>query len=150
MTEVIKTETVQEGVQDTVQDVLPQQLGKTYEATAIEWLGGLYATLKDVPEAHHLFAEKHDENDNDVIEPSDSVTEGVIRFAHHLDSFQTLDMRLELLALRQMNKVDREFMSEMIDELGLEKAKEIALRVNARHNLGFNDALNATEKPVSA
>lgn len=133
----------------TPEAVMPEaDLSRTYEATAIKWLDGLYAQLKDVPEAHHLFAEKHDENDNDVIEPSDLVTEAVIRFAHHLDAFTTLDTRLELLALRQARIIDREFMTDMIDELGLEKAKEIARKVNDRHNMGFNDALNKANEPT--
>lgn len=135
------TETTPTPEVKNLDDVLPKQVGQTYEKTAIDWLAGLYETLKAVPEASHLFAEKHDENDNDVIEPSDAVTEGVIRFAHHLDSFATLDIHMELLAMRQIRLIDREFMQEMIDELGLEKAKEIAQRVNARHGSTTNETV---------
>lgn len=148
MTEEIKP--VQDTVQGAVQDVMPEQLSNTYEATAIAWLGGLYTQLKDIPEAHHLFAEKHDEDGNEFIEPSDVVTEAVIRFAHHLDAFTTLDTKLEILALREARKIDREFMTEMIEELGLEKAKEIARRVNDKHNMGFNEALNKANETTQS
>ncbi len=133
MTDTTPT-TQQETAQDKVQDVLPTQISKTYEQTAIDWLGALYGQLKDVPEAQYLFGFEDT--------PNETTKEAVIRFAHYLDAFNTLDVRLELLALRQMSKIDREFMAEMIDELGLEKAKEIAYKVNSKHNMGFNEAIN--------
>lgn len=134
----------------SLDDILPKQVGQTYEKTALDWLNGLYATLKDVPEASHLFAEKHDENDNDVIEPSDAVTEAVVRFAHHLDSFATLDIHMELLAMRQIQKIDREFMQEMIDVLGLPEAKRIARMVNERHGSVAQQEENGTTQTLSA
>jgi len=119
-------------IADQVEVELPTQVGKTYETSAIEWLDGLYEQLKDVPESNHLFTEVDTGTEIKIV-PLEIVREGVIRYAHYLDSFATLDVQLELLALRQARKIDREFMTEMIDELGLEKAKEIARRVNERH-----------------
>lgn len=93
--------------------------------------------------------------EGDKKEPIEIVREAVVRFAHHLDSFATVSMQMELLALRQISKIDREFMSEMIDELGLDKAKEIAKRVNDRR-AKFSDGVpeitpdtDAPEKPLS-
>jgi hypothetical protein len=132
-------------------ELLPLKMSKTYEETAIEWLGGLYEQLKDVPEAHHLFTEAESETDI-VIEPLEIVREGVIRFSHYLDRGNHVDIQMELLALRQISKIDREFMSEMIDELGLDKAKEIAQRVeNRRIRLSQQSIpeLDAIKQPIS-
>lgn len=58
---------------------------------------------------------------------------GMMSFAKYLDSFQTLGSQLEMLAMRAARKVDRELLEEFIKEIGMEKAKDIARRVNARH-----------------
>lgn len=110
-------------------ELLPLKMSKTYEETAIEWLDGLFEQLKEIPEAMHLFdySEGMDKG-----KPSETVREATIRFAHFLDKGNHVDVQMELLALRQISKIDREFMSEMIDELGVEKAKEIAQRVENR------------------
>lgn len=67
---------------------------------------------------------------------------GVLAFAKYLDSFQTLGAQLEMLAMQQARKIDKELLSEFIDVIGLEKAKEIALKVSNRHR--------HTSKPIQA
>lgn len=57
----------------------------------------------------------------------------LLMFAANLDSQNVLTHQLELLAIMQARKIDREFMQLLIDEVGLPKAKEIALKVNQKH-----------------
>lgn len=123
-----------------VSRVLKEPQSKTYEAVSIQWLDGLYDTLKDVPEAAHLFS---DVTGGKIVQgvhverygkqPLEIVREGVIRFAHYLDGFNTLTQHLEIMALYKAREIDREFMLLMIDEIGLEKAKELARQVQNGH-----------------
>lgn len=62
--------------------------------------------------------------------PSPLVAEA---FAEYLDGFNTLDMRMELLALHAAREVDREFMLLLIDACGKEKAEACARVVNEKH-----------------
>lgn len=123
-----------------VSRVLREPQSKTYEAVAIGWLDGLFEKLKDVPEAMHLFS---DVTGGRIVQgvhverygkqPLEVVKEAVIRFAHHLDSFNTLTQHLEIMALYKAREIDREFMLLMIDEIGLPRAKELARQVQDGH-----------------
>lgn len=58
---------------------------------------------------------------------------GVLMFAEHLDGSNVMTNELTLLAFQQARKIDRELLSLLIDEVGLEKAKELAQKVVANH-----------------
>lgn len=95
-------------------------VSKTYEEVAIEWLGGLDS--KDINLAKYF---NDTENPEKVNGDSQEI---VVRFAHYLDSFNTIDIHMEVVMLRAVQKADRAFMQAMIDFLGVDKAKEIAAK----------------------
>jgi len=59
--------------------------------------------------------------------------DGIMSFAKYLDSFKTIGMEMQILAHQMVNKIDREFITELLKEITPERAKEIAELVNSRH-----------------
>lgn len=95
-----------------------ENLSKTYEEVAIEWLGEL-----DHTDTHVSKFFNDTENTQNVKEDFKEI---VIRFAHWLDKFNTIDMHMELIMMRATQKVDRRFMQALIEEVGVDRAKELA------------------------
>lgn len=59
--------------------------------------------------------------------------EGILSFAKYLDSFKTVGVELQLLALQKARLIDREFILALCDEIGKEKAIFIARKINQKH-----------------
>jgi hypothetical protein len=88
-----------------------EPISKTYAEMATEWVA--------------QEAEKFVDDGRSV--------QAIDAFAKWLDSMPHLFPHLELLVMKQARKIDREFLEGMIEALGIERAKEIARKVNARH-----------------
>lgn len=67
-------------------------------------------------------------------------------FAQYLDSFQTLDSKLEILALYKAREIDKEVLLGLANALGKEKTEEVIKGIYAKHK----HQKNGTEKPVPA
>lgn len=59
--------------------------------------------------------------------------EGLMSFAKYLDSFKSIGNELQLLALQQARKIDRELILACCDEFGRDKVAALAKIVTARH-----------------
>lgn len=70
--------------------------------------------------------------DNNKISNIDEIA-GVLLFAEHLDGNNVLTNELTILAIQQARKYDRELLLLFIDEVGLEKAQELARKVVGNH-----------------
>ena len=93
------------------------KLSKTFKEVAEEWL----ETSKVSPELMK-------DGDQKIV-----VSEIVLSFAKHLDSFQTLDAKLELLAMRKSREIDGEVLLAFAKELPKEKVEEIIRGVYEKH-----------------
>jgi hypothetical protein len=89
-------------------------LSKTYSEMAVEWC------------AEQDWRVGADET---MYKPIDILS----KFAKYLDSMPYLFPHLELLVIKQARKVDREFLTAMMDEIGIDKAKEIAKSLAKKH-----------------
>lgn len=87
--------------------------GKTFKQASAEWWEVECAR----PEYRGMF-------------PSPILVE---KFAAWLDEFQFLTPQLQVLAMLSAREVDKEFISALIDEVGKEKATEIARKIHAAH-----------------
>jgi hypothetical protein len=81
---------------------------------------------------------------------SEEEIKGIHLFAEHLDSKNVLTHQLEMLAVLQARKIDREFMELLIEAVGLPKAKELALIINKKHRtVSCREAQNQDESKSS-
>lgn len=123
------------------EDVLPNVLSRSYEEVALQFINdvaneevalrehGVVTARGLFKEISHLF-NKEAEGGPKMLEV---VKEGIIRFAHSLDKFNTLSQQLELIALYKAREIDREFLLMLIEVVGIEKARELATTLTARH-----------------
>lgn len=57
----------------------------------------------------------------------------VLRFARWLDDFKFFDAQMQVLAMTAARDVDRKFINLLIQEVGHDKAKELAEKVRDEH-----------------
>lgn len=76
-------------------------------------------------------AEKLFEEHKDFYKEEDK--KAILSFAKYLDSFKTLSIQMQFLALQQSRKIDREVLFAMSDALGKEKTTEIINGVYSNH-----------------
>lgn len=93
---------------------MQETLSKTYTEVAIEWFAKLSA-------------------DNENLKEDSDYYQGIREFALYLDSFQTLDSKLQLLAMQKAREIDREVMFAMCEKLGKEETENIIKEVYKKH-----------------
>ena len=115
-------DTVQNIVEDTTQTVL----SKTYEQVAFDFMSKLVAEASE--HTTHLL-----EADGDLKKVRADIQEGIVRFAHYLDGFNTISKDLQIIAMSKAREIDQEFLGMLIDAIGKPKAIELARELHSRH-----------------
>ncbi len=63
----------------------------------------------------------------------EQVQEGIFAFAKHLDSFSTLDDKLQMLAMHKAREIDREVLLSLAAEIPTGRVEEIVKEIYSKH-----------------
>lgn len=64
---------------------------------------------------------------------SEEAKQGIVSFARYLDSFKTLSVELQILAMEKSRLIDREVLLAVADEFGKDKVAEIVRKIHDKH-----------------